>query len=126
MLKSPPRSAHWALLACCFTALLATACGSDGEATGSVCPPEPTLSYENFGQAFFETNCTSCHGPNGPESPNLSTLEQIQANRDGIDKQAAAGPDATNTFMPEGASVSDAERRKLGEWLACGAPETVP
>jgi hypothetical protein len=52
----------------------------------------------------------------------LSTLEQIKDNIDVIDRAAASGPDATNTFMPEGGSVSTEERKKLGEWLACGAP----
>jgi mono/diheme cytochrome c family protein len=66
------------------------------------------------------TNCNRCHG--GGESPNLTTQSAVQSNRDSIDKQAAAGPNATNTYMPEGGSVSLEERQKLGEWLACGAP----
>jgi hypothetical protein len=40
-----------------------------------------------------------------------------------IDEQAAAGPDHVNTSMPpSGPRPSEAERRQLGEWLACGAP----
>jgi hypothetical protein len=31
-------------------------------------------------------------------------------------------PNATNDVMPEDGSISDPERTKLGEWLACGAP----
>lgn len=100
------------------------ACGSGlGDATGSTCPPESTLTYANFGQAFMQNNCLSCHRAGGPESPTLSTLEQIRANRDEVDRAAASGPDATNTFMPDGSSVPTEERAKLGEWLACGAPE---
>ena len=39
-----------------------------------------------------------------------------------IDRYAAAGPDAVNEIMPEnGDAPSEAERRKLGEWLACGS-----
>jgi hypothetical protein len=53
----------------------------------------------------------------------LSTLDQIRTNKDVIDRSAAAGPNAVNTYMPDGASVPEAERRQLGEWLACGAPE---
>jgi hypothetical protein len=53
----------------------------------------------------------------------LSTLAQIRANKDVIDRSAAAGPKAVNTYMPDGSSVPEAERRQLGEWLACGAPE---
>jgi len=98
-------------------------CGGDeGQATGSTCPSDSALTYENFGQDFFKTNCLVCHTAKGPESPKLDTVEQIRANRSEIDKQAAAGPDAVNTVMPDGSSVAESERRKLGEWLACGAP----
>jgi hypothetical protein len=47
----------------------------------------------------------------------------IKANSDRIDRSAAAGPNGTNTYMPESGSVDDATRHQLGEWLACGAPE---
>jgi len=50
-------------------------------------------------------------------------LAQIRSNKDVIDRSAAAGPKAVNTFMPQSGSVPEAERRQLGEWLACGAPE---
>ncbi len=100
-----------------------SACGGeDGVATGSTCPSDSDLTYDSFGQAFFQTNCLVCHGAKGPESPKFDTRDQIFANRSEIDKQAAAGPDGVNTAMPESGSVSDADRRKLGEWLACGAP----
>ena len=99
------------------------ACGDDtGSATGSTCPSEQTLKYDNFGQAFFQNHCLSCHSSSGPESPKFDTQAQIQAHLADIDKAAAAGPNAVNTYMPEGGSVDEAERRKLGEWLACGAP----
>ena len=99
------------------------ACGGDkGEATGSTCPSDSALTYDNFGQAFFQANCLVCHGAKGPESPKFDSVEQILANADAIDKQAAAGPNGVNTAMPQTGSVSEADRRKLGEWLACGAP----
>jgi hypothetical protein len=103
-------------------ALAAVGCGEDGEATGSTCPTTQTLTYESFGQEFMTKHCLACHSATGPESPKFDTLEQIQANLSAIDKAAAAGPNAVNTSMPEGGSVDEAERRKLGEWLACKAP----
>jgi hypothetical protein len=103
---------------------LAWGCGSGpGDSTGSTCPTDSTLTYATFGQAFMTDQCLSCHRAGGPETPTLSTLAQIRANKDTIDRAAAAGPNAVNTYMPEGRSVAEAERRKLGEWLACGAPE---
>lgn len=104
--------------------LLALGCGSGpGDSTGSTCPTDSSLTYTTFGQAFMTDHCLSCHRAGGPESPTLSTLDQIRANKDVIDRSAAAGPNAVNTYMPDGSSVPEAERRKLGEWLACGAPE---
>ena len=101
----------------------AVACGDEtGEATGSTCPTTQTLTYESFGQEFMSKYCLACHSATGPESPKFDTLEKIQANLDAIDKAAAAGPNAVNTTMPEGGSVDEVERRKLGEWLACKAP----
>ncbi len=100
-----------------------SACGdATGQATGSTCPSDSALTYDNFGQAFFQTNCLVCHGSNGPQSPKYDTVEQIRANSSNIDKAAAAGPAAVNTVMPNTGSVAETERRKLGEWLACGAP----
>lgn len=100
---------------------LLAGCGEDeGTPTGSNCPDTSALTYETFGQAFMAANCLSCHS--GAESPNLTTLAAIQQNAAAIDRSAAAGPKATNTIMPENAAVATAERTKLGEWLACGAP----
>lgn len=104
------------------TCLALFGCGSDGPggSTGSVCPTTSALTYETFGQTFMTTHCLSCHA--SKESPPFNTVDQIRARASDIDRAAAAGPNATNTYMPEGGSVSDDERKKLGEWLACGAP----
>jgi hypothetical protein len=103
------------------SALLA-ACSSsvNGQPTGSTCPSDSTLTYQNFGQAFIASNCLACH--TNRESPALTSQQAIQANIGEIDLVAAAGPNAVNTGMPEGSSISTADRTKLGEWLACGAP----
>lgn len=107
--------------ALCVGVTLLAGCGEDeGTPTGSTCPDDSTLTYETFGQAFMAANCLSCHA--GAESPNLTTQAAVQQNAAAIDRASAAGPKATNTIMPENASVATAERTKLGEWLACGAP----
>ncbi len=99
------------------------ACGSGlGDPTGSTCPTDSTLTYANFGQSFMQSHCLSCHSASGPQSPKFDTVEQVRAKSGDIDRAAAAGPKAVNTYMPDGSSVDEADRRKLGEWLACGAP----
>lgn len=103
-----------------------------GPPTQSVCPPNSTLTYANFGQPFMEMYCTRCHasdkeGParNGaPSFHDFDTLFGIKAVSDHVDETTASGPAATNTGMPpDGAKPSLAERQMLGEWIACGMPE---
>ena len=114
-----------AFLSCWVLSAGLAACGGSGpgDATGSTCPSDSTLTSANFGQAFFQTNCAACHGSGGPQSPKLDSAATIRANKDNVDRSAAAGPSAVNTYMPESGSVAEADRRKLGEWLACGAPD---
>ncbi len=55
---------------------------------------------------------------------NWDDLPTIRAHIDEIDLYAAGGPDVINrTMPPSDPRPSDDERIKLGEWLACGAPE---
>ena len=112
------------------------ACGNDdgelGEPTGATCPPDSTLTYETFGRDFMSQYCTTCHSSalvgaarNGaPSDHDFDTLEAIRdVGADHIDRAAGAGPDYVNTFMPPSGQEprpSEAERRLLGEWLACG------
>ena len=92
-------------------------CTSGGSSTGIQevsCPPDSTLSYDNFGQSMIQTECMACHDR---RSPVLGTQAQIQARAAQI-LDAAVYTDA----MPQDGSMSLAERELLGEWLACGAP----
>lgn len=98
--------------------LLVVGCGSSG--TGATCPSNNTLTYENFGRQFFASYCDRCHSSTQPVMNSLAT---IRANSTMIDSEAAAGPNGTNTAMPEGTPApTTAERTQLGQWLACGAP----
>ncbi|HEY8377484.1 MAG TPA: hypothetical protein VIK91_13405 [Nannocystis sp.] len=112
---------------------LAPACEGEEEATpsGAVCPNDSTLMWENFGQAFMTTYCTRCHATTltgaarqgAPGDHNFEAVELVREQAEHIDWTAAAGPDRVNTAMPIGAPTpTEEERRKLGEWLACGAP----
>lgn len=99
--------------------LLAAGCNGSG-ATGATCPTTSTLTYDNFGRAFFANYCDRCHA-NGIR-PSIANQAAIQSQRTSIDRESAAGPNGVNTAMPEnGARPTEDERRRLGEWLACGA-----
>lgn len=102
-----------------------------GDPTGAVCPPGSTLTWDSFGQTFMTTYCTRCHAStltgsarNGaPAFHDFDTEAGVIAVYDHVDQYAAAGPNAVNTIMPpDGPFPTEAERRQLGEWLACIAP----
>jgi uncharacterized membrane protein len=103
-----------AVLAC----LVIAGCTSNSSGVDSAsitCPPDSTLTYENFGQVLVTEQCLSCHA--SKERPALTTKESIQSNRQLILRSAV-----TSTSMPKGSAMQLAEREMLGEWLACGAP----
>lgn len=130
-------SVGWLVLA----SVLLAACGGNedppveppdsGPSSGSTCPSDSTLTYENFGMQFFADYCTRCHSTmpeNGtrsgaPRGLDWDQIETVRVYAEQIDRMAAAGPDATNTGMPpRDPRPTTAERTDLGEWLACGAP----
>jgi uncharacterized membrane protein len=93
-----------------------TACGAQSTGiTESDLTCDTSLTYASFGQAFIETNCSSCHA--GKESPNLSTQAAVKSNSSKILQEAVY-----TTAMPDGADLSNDERMLLGQWLTCGAP----
>lgn len=128
-----------ARVACGVAVLVLAGCGGGehetaGEPSGALCPSDSTLTYDTFGGSFMEQYCTSCHSSsltgaarNGaPSDHNFDTLAAIrEVGAEHIDLAAAAGPSQVNISMPPAAQdskPSEAERRLLGEWLACGIP----
>ncbi|MBI5499880.1 MAG: hypothetical protein HY907_06530 [Deltaproteobacteria bacterium] len=106
---------------------------AEPEATpsGATCADGSTLTYETFGLAFFDDYCQRCHASTvvgaerlgAPSSITYDDVENIRARAVEIDENAAAGPLSVNTIMPPGPPrPAEEERRRLGEWLACGAP----
>lgn len=99
--------------------VLVSACAtnpSSGIASSDVtCPPDSTLTYENFGSTFIADNCLSCH--TSQQRPTLVNLATVKANSAAIISAAV-----TSTKMPSNSGMPIEERQMLGEWLACGAP----
>lgn len=104
----------------------------EGSPTGATCPTSNDLTAQSFGTAFMETYCLSCHSKaatgvaraEAPVGVDFDTLEDVRRQRALIDMHTAAGPNATNTVMPPASrpQPTQAERERLGQWLACGAP----
>ncbi len=98
--------------------------------TGSICPTASAPTYASFGQQFFATYCTGCHSRDAanrhgaPGDQNYDTEADIKQHLDDIDTEAAAGPKARNTDMPDMSGPvrmqpTTAEREQLGQFLAC-------
>ncbi|MFL5318936.1 MAG: c-type cytochrome [Myxococcaceae bacterium] len=102
-----------------------------GDPTNAFCPLNSQLTYANFGRAFMQKNCTGCHASylsgaarhGAPLEHNFDEQWTVRDHLDHIDQVAAASASVVNTDMPPTPPIpSEEERRKLGEWLACGAP----
>jgi mono/diheme cytochrome c family protein len=113
------RSSPQVLLACVLAAAFVAAC-ADETLEDAPCPERgTTLTYENFGRAFFARYCVECHGRGSSSSRAYTSVERIREERGRIFVNAAA----SNTTMPPGPDDPPrAERDALAEWLACGAP----
>ena len=111
--------------------IVITACTS-APSSGASCPTRNPPTYDSFGRAFMTAYCTGCHSRaatnrhGAPPGLDFDTEAQIQRHRTAIDAEAARGPDADNTDMPDLSGPvrtppSSAERSKLGQFLACEA-----
>jgi uncharacterized membrane protein len=113
----PPARLFMIRIALCLAVF--SACTSDTStgitAADVTCPSGSTLTYANFGASFLADHCLSCH--TSQQRPTLTSQAQVQANASAIVNAAVM-----STVMPQGTAVSTAERKLLGEWLACGAP----
>jgi hypothetical protein len=123
-------------LAVIVAGLSALACSGEDDppvsmgnsSSGSTCPPGSTLTYDNFGKTFLERYCVRCHGSDkvatdrhgAPTGYDWDQYESVALHANEIDAMAAGGPRQINRTMPPGEPLpSDAERRELGQWLAC-------
>jgi Cytochrome c len=104
-----------------------------GPPSGATCPDgdSSTLTYENFGKEFFSKYCTSCHSSKvkgdarmkAPADHNFDTYEEIELLSEHIDQKAAAGTKTNVSMPPTDPKPTLEERKKLGEWIACGLKE---
>ena len=122
------------LMACNDGGNLGAGDGFDGgtEGTGGTsliegreCPPDNATTYTNTGGPILISWCISCHSSHVPADQrqgatvgvNFDTV--IDINEQLLRIYARAGDD--NNTMPPVDSLSADERRRLGDWIACGA-----
>ncbi len=90
------------------------------------CPDGGTaLTYDNFGRDFLARHCDRCHSASAVDREGAPTEIHFDSRvetahwGDRIYARAAA----ENVSMPPGPNDPPrAERDRLAEWLACGAP----
>ncbi len=126
---------NWLVVLACLA--VAPGCGDDDEDDTPEdevgCPSGGTqLTEQNFGRAFLDTYCTRCHSStltgaarNGaPVGFDWDVIAAVRTHAEEMNEEAGANADGSvNREMPlNDPRPSDAERRQLSEWLACGAP----
>ena len=93
---------------------------------GRPCPPDNTTNYANTGAPILISWCITCHSSHvpanqrqgAPAGVDFDTAEGIREYLPRI--YARAGDD--NVTMPPIDSLTADERRRLGDWITCGAP----
>ncbi len=96
-------------------------CGGDSAAATGIdinaleCPPDSTLTYQNYTAEWVQDRCLRCHS--GQSKPMLTSFESVMANKQDILESTVATKE-----MPEDLNIPLEERQLLGEWFACGAP----
>jgi cytochrome c5 len=78
------------------------------------------VSYDAFGEAFFETYCSSCHAK---MEPTFNDLSEIEPNLEDIRERVIDPPAPAMQMPPSGfKQPSAADKMKLDQWIECGAP----
>jgi uncharacterized membrane protein len=99
---------------------VAACSGTNSKFESATCPPNTTLNYVDFGKPLIDKSCSGsdCHTMGGSKGGiSLDGIGNVQKYKAEVYNAAAAD----NTKMPQGRSMSSDERKKLGDWLACGA-----
>ena len=71
-----------------------------------------TDTWANYGQAFFATDCASCHTHN--HSNQFTTQALVRGDLSGIRARISTGN------MPQGITVSAADKARILAYLDCG------
>jgi hypothetical protein len=95
--------------------------------SGVVMPPAPDAgatddggantcadTWEGYGQAFFATNCVTCHVH---DHSNFADVAAVRGELALITERVSTG------LMPQGATLPAAQQQRLLDFISCGAPD---
>lgn len=100
---------------------------------GPNCPPDNPLTFRSFGAGFLRTWCTGCHSStlpandrqDAPEGVDFDGLALFQPHAKEVLERAvleAQKPPESASPMPPAGLVPEADRKRLAQWIECGAP----
>jgi uncharacterized membrane protein len=84
-----------------------------------------SLTFDNFADDFFESNCRTCHSVDStdrrgaPVAVNFDELANVKNLSNNINIRAGEGTSMPPSSAP--AFPSGGERDMLAEWIECGA-----
>lgn len=110
-----------------LAAVVFTSCSKDSADDPSPNPPPgggtvnaENVTYKNFGASFFASKCNACHAAGGAGSAQFvfSGYTSIKNNSDRIRNAVLVA-----RTMPQGGSLTEAERSLLDAWFKRNLPE---
>ncbi|MBF8456487.1 hypothetical protein IV494_04765 [Kaistella sp. G5-32] len=80
-------------------------------------PPVANITYTNSIKPIMNANCTSCHSPNGGQSPYLDNYDDVKSNINLILEDLNSGS------MPPNGPLSSTTIQTVQSWKDAGTPQ---
>ncbi len=80
-------------------------------------PPVANITYTNSIKTILSSNCTSCHSPNGGESPYLDNYDDVKSNINLILQ------DLNDGSMPPTGPLPSTTIQTVQSWKDAGMPQ---
>ena len=90
------------------------------EDSGLISEKQHSLTWDNYGEPFFQTWCQSCHSRTTPQRLGAPDTMNFDLPEDVITwKEAIISSVIVGKRMPKGGGLSDVELSKLEHYLSC-------
>lgn len=104
-----------------FSVLLFNACKEDDKPEGPDCTlPNVSFSYNSNIKGIIDRHCLSCHSGSGPGPDDYRSYEGIKPH---LDEGHVLQNVVIDKTMPQGGSMTQAERDSINCWIKAGYPK---